>query len=131
MANVTPITPPRVPLLDVNSGVISREWYQFFLSLYRLSGGGSDVMSLQDVQLGPQPADYSNEIAALSGSELEPPAEPVVLPGDPLEPKAQPALLSQLHDVGAFNPTDGDKLIFNGTASRWEKDSRSYLILDE
>ncbi len=117
--------------MDVNSGVISREWYQFFLSLYRLSGGGSDVMSLQDVQLGPQPADYSNEIAALSGSELAPPAEPVVLPGDPLEPKAQPALLSQLQDVGAFNPTDGDKLIFNGTASRWEKDSRSYLILDE
>jgi len=39
--------------------------------------------------------------------------------------------IEQLHDVGAFDPSDGDKLIFNGDTNKWEKDSRSYLILDE
>ena len=31
--NPTPLTPPRVALIDERSGAISREWYRFFLSL--------------------------------------------------------------------------------------------------
>lgn len=43
-----------------------------------------------------------------------------------------PALgsMAELSDVYAPTPTDGDKLIYNGTNSRWEKDSRSYLMLE-
>jgi len=33
MPNVTPITPPRVPLVDPRTGYIDRAWYLFFLSL--------------------------------------------------------------------------------------------------
>ena len=33
MPNVTPITPPRVPLVDSRTGYIDRAWYLFFLSL--------------------------------------------------------------------------------------------------
>jgi hypothetical protein len=33
MPNVTPITPPRVPLIDPRTGYIDRAWYLFFLSL--------------------------------------------------------------------------------------------------
>jgi len=33
MPNVTPITPPRVPLVDPRTGFIDRAWYLFFLSL--------------------------------------------------------------------------------------------------
>lgn len=33
-ANPTPITPPRVPFLDERTGLISREWYMFFLGLF-------------------------------------------------------------------------------------------------
>jgi hypothetical protein len=33
MPNVTPITPPRVPLVDSRTGFIDRAWYLFFLSL--------------------------------------------------------------------------------------------------
>jgi len=36
-ANPTPITPPRVPLIDQRTGLIDRAWYQFFLSLFRVS----------------------------------------------------------------------------------------------
>jgi hypothetical protein len=33
MPNITPITPPRVPLVDSRTGFIDRAWYLFFLSL--------------------------------------------------------------------------------------------------
>jgi hypothetical protein len=36
-ATPTPITPPRVPFFDARTGLIDRAWYQFFLSLYRVS----------------------------------------------------------------------------------------------
>jgi hypothetical protein len=55
------ITPPRVPFIDQRSGNISREWYLFFLSLFRSQGGSS--ISLDDVQKGPPAAtldDISN-----------------------------------------------------------------------
>lgn len=34
-ATPTPITPPRVAFIDPRTGLITREWYLFFLSLYR------------------------------------------------------------------------------------------------
>lgn len=53
MLNITQITPPRVPFLDERSGMVSREWYRFFLNLYTLTGGGTSSASLEDLQLGP------------------------------------------------------------------------------
>lgn len=55
MANVTltNITPPRVPLLDPKTGLITREWYRFFFSLFTLTGGGQNTTSLTDLQVGP------------------------------------------------------------------------------
>ena len=53
--NSTNITPPRVPLIDERSGLISREWYRFFLNLFTLTGSGTNVTSLTDLQLGPPP----------------------------------------------------------------------------
>jgi len=54
MANQsTLITPPRVAFLDPRSGFVSREWYQFFLTLFRLTGSGANVTSLEDLQVGP------------------------------------------------------------------------------
>lgn len=38
-ANPTPITPPRVAVVDPRTGLISREWYMFFLSLFRTTEG--------------------------------------------------------------------------------------------
>jgi len=55
-ANLTQITAPRVPLIDERTGLVSREWYRFFLSLYNLTGSGQNNTSLTDLQVGPPPA---------------------------------------------------------------------------
>jgi len=51
--NETNIIAPRVPLIDERSGLISREWYRFFLNLFVLTGGGRNDISLLDLQVGP------------------------------------------------------------------------------
>lgn len=38
-ASPTPITPPRVPLIDPRTGLIERSWYMFFLSLFKIAQG--------------------------------------------------------------------------------------------
>lgn len=50
---LTNITPPRVPLTDSRTGLISREWYRFFFNLFQLTGSGTNYASLTDLQLGP------------------------------------------------------------------------------
>lgn len=52
-ATPTPITPPRVPLIDPRTGLIDRAWYLFFLSLNDIATGvvddggtGADTISL-------------------------------------------------------------------------------------
>lgn len=61
MPNITNITPPRVPLSDPRTGLISREWYLFFLSLFNQTGGSA--VSLEDVQKGPPTQDL--DVSAL------------------------------------------------------------------
>ena len=51
--NVTSIPAPRTPLTDPNTGLLSREWYRFFLNLFNLTGAGSNPTSLDELQLGP------------------------------------------------------------------------------
>ena len=53
MPNITSITPPRVPFTDPRTGLISREWYRFFLDMFMLTGSGSNNVSLTDLQVGP------------------------------------------------------------------------------
>ena len=53
MPNITNITPPRVPFTDPRTGLISREWYRFFLDMFMLTGNGSNNVSLTDLQVGP------------------------------------------------------------------------------
>lgn len=58
-ANPTPITPPRVAMLDQRTGLITREWYLFFLNLFQVSqatvdaefsgaDAGSQIASVQE-----------------------------------------------------------------------------------
>ena len=51
--NVTSIPAPRTPLTDPATGLLSREWYRFFLNLFILTGSGSNPISLEDLQIGP------------------------------------------------------------------------------
>jgi hypothetical protein len=79
-ATPTPITPPRVPLIDPRTGLIDRAWYLFFLSLLNAATSiddvklGTDTASLiasydaalqalaQEVETQPPPVDLSAEL---------------------------------------------------------------------
>jgi hypothetical protein len=88
MANVTltNITPPRVPMTDQRTGLISREWYRFFLNLFELTGSGQNTASLKDLQLGPPSltVDQINEVVSNATDNLSP---------------SQDALLAQLAEL--------------------------------
>jgi len=80
-ATPTPVTPPRVPLIDPRTGLIDRAWYLFFVSLmnaatavYNDAGLGPSSESLvasydaalqalaQEVETQPPPVDLSAEL---------------------------------------------------------------------
>lgn len=73
--DLTNITPPRVPIIDQRTGLISREWYRFFLNLFQLVGGGQNTTSLTDLQLGPptaQQEDLTDIIIDIVGLQTQP-----------------------------------------------------------
>jgi hypothetical protein len=55
MPNITNIIPPRVPLVDERTGLISREWYRFLFNQFEKVGDSGE--SLEDLQLGPVASD--------------------------------------------------------------------------
>lgn len=136
---VVPITQPRVPFLNPETGYVSREWYMFLLSLNQLTSG-SDI-SLGDLQKGPPTltVDEVNVIIDRAMGSITPSQDGVLDQIAELQKQVEAlavlpaqitAMLSQLADVSAMNPSDGDKLIYNGTTGKWEQDSRSYLMLE-
>lgn len=73
-----PITPPRVAFIDPRTGIVSREWYMFFLSLFQLTGGSN--VSLDDVQKGPPmlTVDEINVIVDKASENLRPSTESTI-----------------------------------------------------
>ena len=51
--NITNIPSSRVDFIDQRTGLMSREWYRFFLNLFNLTGGGNNPTSLDELQIGP------------------------------------------------------------------------------
>ena len=43
--NITQITAPRVPIVDLKTGLVSREWYRFINSMYEQLGAGTGAAS--------------------------------------------------------------------------------------
>lgn len=154
MLSPTPpiITPPRVPLVDPRTGLISRAWYLFFLSLNNVATAVIDesgitfaaeslVASVEaELQTLAQFAETLPPVVALpapdaltdccSGLESQIAELQKQIDALALLPAQVTAMLSQLADVSAMNPSDGDKLIYNGTTGKWEQNSRSYLMLE-
>ena len=44
MPDTTQIPAPRVPLIDERTGLISREWFRFFSTLFTITGSGSGTI---------------------------------------------------------------------------------------
>jgi hypothetical protein len=141
-----------VPLVDPRTGLISRAWYLFFLSLNNVATAVIDesgitfaaeslVASVEaELQTLAQFAETLPTVVALpapdaltdccSGLESQIAEMQKQIDALALLPAQVTAMLSQLADVSAMNPTNGDKLIYNGTTGKWEQDSRSYLMLE-
>lgn len=133
------ITPPRVPLVDPRTGMIDRAWYLFFVSLNNVANAVID-----DPVVGPSPesliASYDAALQTLAQDVgTQPSFDALVsqvaemqkqIDALALLPAQVTAMLSQLADVSAMNPSDGDKLIYNGATGKWQQDSRSYLELE-
>lgn len=64
MANISQLPLSKVPFLDGNSGLVSREWYRFLNNMFGLTGGGGSDLSLSDVQVGPATV-YTDQTAEL------------------------------------------------------------------
>jgi hypothetical protein len=172
------LTPPRVPLVDPQTGLVDRAWYLFFRSL---NNAAND--SINNLNVGPSPesliAGVTAALEALAQefgtqlslnfltseiSELDKEVQATqVQPASvdfgmqqqidnlqltvssassqiaelqkqidalALLPAQVTAMLSQLADVNAMNPADGDKLIYSSAIGKWQQDSRSYLMLE-
>ena len=53
MLNITNIPAPRVDFIDPRTGLMSREWYRFFLNLFVVTGSGGNAVSVEELQYGP------------------------------------------------------------------------------
>ena len=63
MLNVTNIPAARVPFVDPDTGLMTREWYRFFYNIFILSGGGTNQTTLEDLQLAPSAENVASLIA--------------------------------------------------------------------
>ena len=59
MANITNITPPRVPMVDPGTGMITREWYRFLLNLFTSAGSGKSSLTVEDLAVAPLISDLA------------------------------------------------------------------------
>lgn len=64
--NITQIPAPRVPFIDEDTGLISREWFRFLNNQYQLTGGGTTSTTLSDLEITPSlAANVEDEVAVL------------------------------------------------------------------
>lgn len=127
---MTQITPPRVAFLDPRTGAVSREWYLFFLSLYNLTGSGTSVVSLDDIQRSPVVPIESVEAALgvlAQYAEALPPSVPVATSDVALPPAVEvspyqdtaPRYEPPMGASGTFTTTDGKTVtVLNGIITR-------------
>ena len=146
-ATPTPITPPRVPLVDPRTGMIDRAWYLFFLSLNNIATGvvddvnlGTDAISLlasydaalqalaQEVETQPPPVDLSAELIkqieaagltdCCSGLLSQVAEMQKQIDGILLQPTASSYITSLGYVTGPASSTDNAIARFDGTSGK-------------
>ena len=100
-ATPTPITPPRVPLIDPRTGLIDRAWYLFFLSLNDVATAVVDV-----VDVGPSPesliASYDAALRAVN-QELQTLPPDLVSQIAEMQKQIEGLQVQPILDIGAIN----------------------------
>jgi hypothetical protein len=102
-ATPTPITPPRVPLIDPRTGYIDRAWYLFFLSL-----NNAAVQVYDNPDVGPSPetliASYDAALQELTQNVDTQQSSVVLLPQiAELQKQIDGLQVQPIIDVGAIN----------------------------
>jgi len=96
-ATPTPITPPRVPLIDPRTGLIDRAWYLFFLSLL-----GAATTVYENADIGPSSesliASYDAALLAVN-QELQTLPPVVTLPVPDILTDCCSTLVSQMAEM--------------------------------
>lgn len=123
MLNVTQIPALRVPFIDPNTGLISREWYRFLLNLFTLTGSGNNQISLDDVQVGPPsfPAlEFALSSVGLNSDVAPPPTPPQDIPdyfsiAPPVIPNSATGVTSVSATVPSFLSVSGVPITSSGT----------------
>ena len=92
-SNTTSISPPRVPMVDTKTGLISREWYRFFLNLFESSGGGEPTPSIPELQIDPPSLVLSDLVFP---DDLSPPVQLNMSLPDDLSPSSVQSEVTQL-----------------------------------
>ena len=110
-ATPTPITPPRVPLIDPRTGLIDRAWYLFFLSLNNIA-----TTVVDDVNIGPSPdsliASYDAALQSLAQT-VETQSLPVDLSADLAALKQEVETAPRL-EIGTIAPQNYDNVNITG-----------------
>jgi hypothetical protein len=120
-ANITNLTPPRVQMVEPDTGLVTREWYRFFESLFRLTGSGQNDLTLQDLQVGPDAgtdmgiAVLQTEIQNLSVSPPYTPQLPRRRYGSFYDTTTQTAAVINTAYAMTFNNTQFSQGITRGT----------------
>ncbi len=96
-ATPTPITPPRVPLIDPRTGLIDRAWYLFFLSLNDIATNVVDDVNLATDSIS-LIASYDAALLALA-QEVETLPPVVTLPVPDVLGDCCSALVSQMAEM--------------------------------
>jgi len=146
-ATPTPITPPRVPLIDPRTGLIDRAWYLFFLSLNNVATGVIDDSGLtfssesliasydaalqalaQEVETQPLPVDLSAElIKQIEAAGLEDCCSGLLsqiaelqkqIDAILLQPSASSYITSLGYVTGPASSTDNAIARFDGTSGK-------------
>ena len=116
--DITNIPAPRVPFIDERTGLMAREWYRFFQTLFVNTGGASNL-TLAALQLSPPELDAGVEtsaIATLAGTQPQHSDALAALAQDvqalSLAPVRQPEV-QQLHYGAFFDTTDQTAALIN------------------
>jgi len=67
--NISNLPAPRVPLLDLQTGLVTREWYRWFNNIFTLTGGGASDLTTAElealIEAQPQSAAQTEQITEL------------------------------------------------------------------
>ena len=101
--NITNIPAPRVDFIDPRTGLMSREWYRFFLNLFTLTGSGANNTAIEDFNYDPIGGQITEIYNTLNTLELG--------------PVGQPAFDSGVTQVNTGTGLTGGPIVTTGTIS--------------